>query len=56
MNNANAKKAQIIERALQEAVGGGLATDVEIPVCSISCHIFSINVCHVDLCDVTLPL
>lgn len=55
MNNAKSKKSEIIEQALQEAVGGGLASNVEIPICIISCHIFSINVCHVDLCDVNLP-
>jgi hypothetical protein len=54
MNNAKSKKSEIIEQALQEAVGGGLAK-VEVPICSVSCHIFSINVCHVDLCDVNLP-
>jgi hypothetical protein len=56
MNNTNTnRKFEIIEQALQEAVSGGAARD--IPVCSISCHVFSINVCYVDLCDIpTLPM
>jgi hypothetical protein len=43
MNNPN-EKQEIIEQALIEAVGGGMAW------CSISCHIFSKDVCYVDLC------
>jgi hypothetical protein len=49
MKNPN-EKNEIIEQALQESVSGGLAT--RIPLCSISCHIFSINVCYVDLCSI----
>lgn len=49
MNNPT-EKNEIIEQALQESVSGGLAA--RIPLCSISCHIFSINVCYVDLCSI----
>jgi hypothetical protein len=49
MNNPT-EKNDLIELALQESVSGGLARD--IPLCSISCHIFSINVCHIDLCNI----
>jgi hypothetical protein len=48
MNNPN-EKNEIIEQALQESVSGGT---IRIPLCSVSCHIFSINVCHVDLCEI----
>jgi hypothetical protein len=44
MNNPN-ERNELIEQALQEAVSGGAAMN-----CSISCHIFSINVCYIDLC------
>ena len=44
MSNPN-EKQEIIAQALQEAVGGG-----RIDLCSISCHIFSKDVCYVDLC------
>ena len=40
------EKNEIIEQALQEAVGGGMANWT----CSISCHIFSRDVCYVDIC------
>ena len=53
MNNPN-EKNELIEQALQESVSGGLARD--IPLCSISCSIFSIDVCHVDLCKIKLPI
>jgi hypothetical protein len=46
MSNPN-EKYEIIEQALQESVGGGA-----IPLCHISCHIFSINVCDIDLCSI----
>lgn len=49
MNNPN-EKYEIIEQALQESVGGGLARDIDL--CSVSCHVFSINVCYVDLCSI----
>ncbi len=52
MNNPN-EKNEIIELALQESVSGGLAKD--IPLCSINCSIFSIDVCRVDLCSIKLP-
>jgi hypothetical protein len=46
MNNPNkTEKNELIDLALQESVSGGLAFN-----CEINCHIFSINVCHVDLC------
>jgi hypothetical protein len=46
MKNPNqTEKRDLIEQALQEAVSGGAALN-----CSISCHIFSINVCYIDLC------
>jgi hypothetical protein len=48
MTNPN-EKFEIIEQALQESVGGGMAP---IDLCSISCHVFSINVCHIDLCSI----
>lgn len=47
MNN---EKHEIIEQALQESVGGGMAADIDL--CSVSCHVFSINVCYVDLCSI----
>jgi hypothetical protein len=49
MNNPT-EKNEIIELALQETVSGGLARDIDL--CSVSCHVFSINVCHVDLCSI----
>jgi hypothetical protein len=53
MNNPT-EKNEIIELALQEAVSGGLARSIDIPLCSVSCHVFSINVCHVDLCSISI--
>jgi hypothetical protein len=50
MNNPN-EKNEIIELALQESVSGGLARSIDF--CSVSCHVFSINVCYVDLCGVS---
>ena len=44
MNHPN-ERNELIEQALQEAVSGGAALN-----CSISCHVFSINVCYIDLC------
>ena len=50
MNGINpGEKYEIIEQALQESIGGGM---VPVDVCGASCHIFSINVCNVDLCSV----
>lgn len=51
MNNPT-EKNEIIELALQESVAGGLARDIDL--CSVSCRVFSINVCYVDLCS--LPI
>lgn len=49
MNNGKSRsKFEVIEEALQEAVGGGAQP---MPACSINCHIFSIDVCHIDLCE-----
>lgn len=45
------EKNEIIERALQEAVGGGLEVDIDL--CQVSCSIFSINVCNIDLCSIS---
>jgi hypothetical protein len=45
MNDPNTEKQEIVELALQEAIGGG-----RVNLCGISCHIFSKDVCHVDLC------
>ena len=45
MNPDKADRHEIIEQALREAVGGGAAWQ-----CSLSCHIFSKDVCYVDLC------
>jgi hypothetical protein len=53
MSNPN-EKNELIDQALQESVSGGLARD--IPLCSVSCSIFSIDVCHVDLCKIRLPI
>lgn len=53
MNNPN-EKHELIEQALQESVSGGLARD--IPLCAITCSIFSIDVCRVDLCHIKLPI
>ena len=48
-NNSN-EKVEIIERALQEAVGGGDTVDI----CSyFDCSIFSMNVCHIDKCEIS---
>lgn len=50
MNNNN-EKVEIIERALQEAVGGGQVIDI----CSyFSCSIFSMNVCYIDRCSISI--
>ena len=46
MNNTN-EKFEIIELALQESVGGG-----RINLCAITCHVFSIDVCRVELCSI----
>ena len=43
--NDKNEKNEIIEQALQEAVGGG-----RVNLSSISCHIFSKDVCYVDFC------
>jgi hypothetical protein len=51
VNNPN-EKNEIIELALQETVSGGLFRDIDL--CSVSCHVFSINVCHVDLCKIAI--
>jgi hypothetical protein len=49
MNNPN-EKVEIIERALQEAVGGGEVIDV----CAITCSIFSIDICYIDRCSISI--
>jgi hypothetical protein len=50
MNNTNpSEKYEIIEQALQESVGGGM---IPVDVCGASCHIFSIDVCRIDICGV----
>lgn len=47
MNDINpSEKYEIIEQALQESVGGGRLPDL----CGLTCSIFSINVCDIDLC------
>jgi hypothetical protein len=44
MNEINPnEKHELIEQALQEAVGGG--TTIVITVCEAHCHILSMNVC-----------
>ena len=48
-NNNPGDKYEIIERALQESVGGGLTP---VDVCGASCHIFSLDVCNIDMCSV----
>jgi hypothetical protein len=47
-NNTNpSEKYEIIEQALQESVGGG-----RINLCAITCHVFSIDVCRIDVCGI----
>lgn len=43
-------KFEVIEKALQEAVGGGVEP---IDACAITCHVFSADACHIDLCTVS---
>lgn len=50
-NVKSAGKFEIIEQALQEAVGGGVFQDHD--VCAITCSIFSRDVCNIDLCSVS---
>jgi len=47
MNNAK-NKFEVIEQALQEAVGGGKPIDL----CGGTCSVFSWDVCDVDLCSI----
>ena len=47
MNQDNTRKIEVIEQALQESVGGGM-----VPACHVTCHIFSVNVCDIDICDI----
>lgn len=42
-------KFEIIEQALQEAVGGGVEP---IDACAVTCSVFSMDVCNIDLCTV----
>lgn len=50
MNNMkSAGKFELIEQALQEAVGGGIPP---IDLCGGSCHILSWDVCDVNLCSI----
>jgi hypothetical protein len=47
MNNTNpGEKYEIIEKALQEAVGGGA-----VPICGWTCHIASRDICNIELCN-----
>jgi hypothetical protein len=39
------EKQEIIEQALQEAVGGGVGD-----WCAVKCRIASRDICHIDLC------
>ncbi len=48
---AQQEKQEIIDRALQESVGGG--NEGSVDVCGISCSIFSINVCNIDICRIS---
>ena len=53
MNQANSRnKFEVIEQALQEAVGGGT---VPIDLCGGTCSVFSIDVCDIDLCSINIP-
>ena len=53
MNQANSRnKFEVIEQALQEAVGGGT---VPIDLCGGTCSVFSIDVCDIDLCRINIP-
>lgn len=50
MNKVNpTEKSEIIEQALQESIGGGVYNDND--VCAVTCSIFSIDVCRIDLCS-----
>jgi hypothetical protein len=40
-------KYEIIEQALQEAVGGGAA----VPVCGWTCHLASRDICNIEICS-----
>ena len=49
MNNISPnEKYEIIEQALQESVGGGA-----FPVCGFSCHLFSMDICNIEVCSFT---
>lgn len=48
---AQQEKQEIIDRALQESVGGG--SEGSIDWCGISCSIFSMDVCNIDLCRIS---
>lgn len=44
MNNPN-EKQEIIDQALQEAVGGG------VNWCGFTCNFFSRDICNIDICS-----
>jgi hypothetical protein len=46
---AKLEKAEIIDKALLESVGGAGAEDQDW--CGISCSIFSMDVCNWDFCS-----
>ena len=45
-----AEKQEIIELALQQAVGGG-----RIDACGFECHIGTHDLCHIDVCGSVDP-
>ena len=52
MTKTNSRnKFEVIEQALQQAVGGG---QVPIDLCGGTCSIFSIDVCDIDLCSIDI--
>jgi hypothetical protein len=51
MTKTNSRKFEVIEQALQQAVGGG---QVPIDLCGGTCSIFSIDVCDIDLCSIEI--
>ncbi len=48
---AQQEKQEIIDRALQESVGGG--NEGSVDVCGINCSIFSMDVCRIDICRIS---
>ncbi len=51
----NTEKMELIEAALLANVSGGAERDDGINICGASCHIFSIDVCNINICSINLP-